>query len=203
MQLAMRSFAALRTFHSILMASGTDIVEFAEKESTMPWCKRSQETLVRLLSPQPQGYQNLASLLYTFDTCRRCHRVFGLVDLWDWEEIVEFVETGKSLAGVLEYLVSEKEGIFGSSVHYCKNCRVRVRSPTESDGSQDDQAENSDENTESDSEDDEDPLTGMRVSGMGYEQTEEGADASSSDESSSSRSSSHEDFGEDMDLSQL
>jgi len=49
MQLALRSFAAFGTFHSILMASGADIVKFAEKESTMPWCNHSQETLMSLL----------------------------------------------------------------------------------------------------------------------------------------------------------
>jgi hypothetical protein len=199
MQLALRSFAALGTFHSILMASGTDIVKFAEKESTMPWCNHSQETLVSLLSLQPQRYEDLASLFDTVDSCRCCHHNFEHDAVWDWEEIVASVENGKSLVSLLDPLVGQKEDYFGSSLHYCEDCELGMQTPCASGESHDAQAEGSDETAESDSEDNEDPLGGMQVSGMGYQQTEEGADASSSDESSSSSSFSDEDFGADAD----
>lgn len=50
------------------------------------------------------------------------------------------------------------------------------------------------------SEDDQDPLGGVQVFGIGYEQMEDGADDGSSNESSSSRSFSDEDAGKEADL---
>jgi hypothetical protein len=138
-------------------------------------------------------------LFDTVDSCRRCHHNFEHNAVWDWEEIVASVENGKSLVSLLDPLVGQKEDYFGSSLHYCEDCELGMQTPCASGESHDAQAEGSDETAESDSEDNEDPLGGMQVSGMGYQQTEEGADASSSDESSSSSSFSDEDFGADAD----
>lgn len=52
MQLALRSFDALRTFYFILITSGIDIVHFTELECMMPWCAYTQETLMDLFSLQ-------------------------------------------------------------------------------------------------------------------------------------------------------
>lgn len=198
-QLALRSFAALATFRSILTASKTDIVKFIEKESTMPWCKHSQQTLMSLFSLQSQEYKDSGFLFRTTATCRYCHRHFLHDELLDWEEIVVSVEAGNSLASLLDSVSNEQKHALACSVLYCETCEMDMQTLRESDESQDDEAEDSDGNMESDSEDDEDPVSGMQVSGMGYEQTEEGADANSSDESSSSRSFSDEDSGEEAD----
>lgn len=128
MQLALRSFAALGTFRSILTASGTDIVKFTEKESTMPWCNHSKEALMSLFSLQSRRYKDLAFLFDTTDTCRRCFRKVQREARLDWKETVESVTTGDSFASLLlESLLSEQEAKRRYSVRYCEACKVDMQ----------------------------------------------------------------------------
>jgi hypothetical protein len=74
------------------------------------------------------------------------------------------------------------------SSFYCEDCRLDTYTSSESDESEDDQTEDDAEHMgfiASEIEGDENPLSGMRVSGMGNERLEGGTDACSSDESSS------------------
>jgi hypothetical protein len=185
MQLALRSFDALGTFHSILMASGTDIVRFTELECTMPWCTHTQETLMDFFSLQPQSYTHFRSLFSTPSMCHDCDRKFQHEGLMNWEETVELVESGRSLAILLQFPSEEAKDALFESISYCEDCRLDTYISSESDESEDDQTEDDAEHMgfiESEIEGDENPLSGMRVSGMGNERLEGGTDACSSDE---------------------
>ncbi|GAB7331330.1 hypothetical protein MBLNU13_g02769t1 [Cladosporium sp. NU13] len=192
MQLALRSFAALGTFHSILTASGTDIVKFTEKESTMPWCNHSHETLISFFSLQHQEYSYFISLFSTPSMCYDCGCEFQHEGFTNWEEAVELVRSGRSLASLLEYPSEEERYILDLSMDHCETCRFDMHASSESDESEDGQTENDNEHIgiiEGDVEGDGDPLSDERISGMEFERMEEGTDADSSDESSSDEDS--------------
>jgi hypothetical protein len=188
MQLALSSFEALRTFHYILKVSGTDIVQFTELESTMPWCTYTQEALMNFFSLSLQQYTYLEILFSARKICRRCHRGYQHEGLMNWEEILGLVRSGRSLASLLQVPSQEEVDALLLSSFYCEDCRLDTYTSSESDESEDDQTEDDAEHMgfiASEIEGDENPLSGMRVSGMGNERLEGGTDACSSDESSS------------------
>lgn len=188
MQLALRSFAALGTFHSVLVASGTDIVKFTEVECTMPWCTYTQDMLMDFFSLQHQSYEYFVSLFPTISICHDCNSGFQHEGPMIWEETIKLVRSGRSLANLLECLLEEEEDTLESCMDYCEDCRLGMCRSSESNESEDDQADDNAEQMgfiEGEIEGDENPLNHTRVHGMEYERMEEGTDADSSDESSS------------------
>lgn len=187
MQLALRSFIAPEMFHSILMASGIEIVSFTELECTMPWCTYTQETLMNFFSLHHWQYTYFRTLFSVRSDCRRCRRDFQHEGLMNWVQTVELVESGRSLASLLKFPSEEARDALLVSIAYCEDCRADTyTSSDESEESEDDQAEDDDEHMgfiEGEVEFEEDPLSDMRVSGMGYEQMEGGTEACSSGES--------------------
>lgn len=108
----------------------------------------------------------------------------------DWEETIQLVESGRSLASLLKYPSETEKNRLLSRVRYCVSCRVNGYTSSEGDESEDDLAEDNNEHmgfTEGEVEGDYEPFGDMRIPGMEYEGMEESTDADSSDESSSSR----------------
>jgi hypothetical protein len=199
MQLALKSFAALRIFHLILMASETDISNFAKVECTMPWCDYTQETLMNFFSLQPWEYTEFSGLFSTAAICQPCGEKFQHKGLMNWEGTIQLVNSDKSLASLLDYTSEAERKRHRSLMRCCESCRSYVYTSSESDESEDDQAEDNEEHMgfiEGEVEGDAEPLGDIRIPGMEYERMEESTDADSSDESSSSRISIDEDLGE-------
>lgn len=188
MQLALRSFAALGTLRHILMASGTDVADFARTECTMPWCTQTQETLTNFLSLEPQRYTVYESFFSKRKMCPCCLEIFQHEGVMDWEEACQLVNSGRSLASLLEYPSQAEEERLNFLVSCCETCRVHTQAPPESDDSEDDTEDDDDEHMgfiESEIGDDEDNPGDLSVSRMEHEQMEDYADGDSSDESSS------------------
>ena len=116
----------------------------------------------------------------------------------DWKEASHLVNSGTSLASLLEYPSEAEKDRLNFLVHCCEDCRLEVYTSFESDDSEDDQAEEDDEHMgfiESEVEDNEDSFSDMRVSQLESEQMEDCADADSSDESSSDEDLGGEQIG--------
>lgn len=199
MQLALKSFTALRIFHLILMASETDIANFAKLECKMPWCVYTQETLINFFSLQPWRYTKIGGLFSTFAVCQCCGDKFQHEGLMDWEETIQLVNSGRSLASLLDYPSEAENNRLLSLMRYCGSCRLDVCTSSESDESEDDQTEDNNEHMrfiEDEVEGDYAPLGDMRIPSTEYERMEESTDADSSDESLRSRISIDQDLGE-------
>lgn len=201
MQLALRGFAAVGTFHSILVASGTDIVRFTELECMMPWCDYTQEALMSFFSLPPERYLEFAALISAPKMCYFCYKEFQHEGLMTWEETIQSVKSGRSLASLLEYPSKAEESRLNFLMRHCEDCRSEVYTSSESDDSEDDQTEDSDDERigfiESEIGDDEDFLSDIRVSQVEHEQMEYDAGVGSSDESLSDEDLGGEQIGWD------
>lgn len=162
MQLALSSSEALRTFYYILKVSGTDIVQFTELESTMPWCTYTQEALMDFFSLQHQGCTFFKSPFSESSICRDCDLEFQHVGLMDWEETIELVRSGGPLASSLECVPYEEEDRLHFQEIYCQDCRAAMQKSWESEESQNNRANDSNEHMgfiESELDDDEQPFS--------------------------------------------
>jgi hypothetical protein len=146
LELALRSFDALRTFHNILLACGMDIITFVEVECTMPWCTYTQETLINLFTLQPQKYKAFRSVFAFKNNCGGCDNWFQYEGLLDWNETIELVRSGRSLTDLLRFLSKEELKELDESTHYCGVCEWSPESFYKSGGSRCTQGEVTDEN---------------------------------------------------------
>ena len=122
LELALRSFDALRTFHNILLACGMDVITFVEVECTMPWCTYTQETLMNLFTLQPQEYMAFRSVFAFGYHCIDCDDWFRYEGLLDWDETTELVKSGRSLTNLLHSLTKEELEESDESTLYCGIC---------------------------------------------------------------------------------
>jgi hypothetical protein len=185
MQLALRSFSALHVFHSILTASGTDIVKFAEKESTMQPHIVTQETLMNFFSLPLEQYAHFESLFSICSICRCCYKTYQHEGIMNWDDTIELVRSGRSLASLLQFPSEQAKHMLRVFMVYCKDCLGGHLASFESDESEDDEEDDDYEHmghVEDEVEVDEDTISDMRVSGMGYERMEGGTDVGSGDE---------------------
>jgi hypothetical protein len=162
MQLALSSFEALRTFYYILKVSGTDIVQFTELESTMPWCTYTQEALMGFFSLQYQRCTYFKAPSLTSSICHDCKREFQHEVSVGWEGAIELVRSGESLASSLECVSYEEEDRLYFQESYCQDCSVAMQKSWEIDGSQHNRANDSNEHMgfiESEPDDDGEPFS--------------------------------------------
>jgi hypothetical protein len=146
LELALRSFGALRTFHNILLTCRTDAVTFIEVECTMPWCTYTQELLMNLFTLQPQEYRTFRSVFACNNYCFGCDDWFQHEGLLDWDETIELVRSGRSLANLLHSLSKEELEESDESTEYCGVCEWSPESVCKSRSSQRTQEEDTDEN---------------------------------------------------------
>jgi hypothetical protein len=104
MELALGSFAALESFHRILLATGVDVDEFVKVECTMPWCHLTQQSLKGFLSLELESYWEYK---WIFWSCHGCCFAFTDEPLQDWDTVVESVKSGTPL-DILLYGLEEK-----------------------------------------------------------------------------------------------
>jgi hypothetical protein len=104
MELALGSFAALESFHRILLATGVDVDEFAKVECTMPWCHHTQQTLNGFFSLELESYWRYK---WIFWSCHGCCFAFSDEPLQDWDTVVELVKSGTTLDNLLYGLEEE------------------------------------------------------------------------------------------------
>ena len=207
MQMALTSLRALANFRYILSASGIDIVEFAEKESTMPWCTDTKETLMNFFSFESKDYEAFEYIVSSPTLCDRCWREFQYKGLIDWGIVVGLVRSGNPLAIVLSPLRSDLSEEDLESVSYlCEDCHPGMTVYSDSDDSRTDLEECNNEgmgfietDDEIEVEAGEDSHNIVQVSVTGDEQIEGGTRIDLSEElsSSSSEASSDEDSGDE------
>lgn len=194
MELALRSFDALRTFHGILLACGTEIIKFAEVECTMPWCTYTHNMLMEFFSLRPQEYIRFYPLLSSEALCHDCGFRLGNEGITVWKEVVDMVRSGGSLRSSLGYMSEERRDL---SSPFCQSCILGRKTFDESGGSRTDWEEDTDEEMGFvDGEIDEDSHSDVRISVMEDDQTEGGTNSHLNSERSSECSSDEASDGE-------
>jgi hypothetical protein len=198
MESALNSFAALGTFHHILLATEIDVKGFTKVECTMPWCDYTQQTLERFFSLDPCLYSIFERLFQGKPMCFECDKKFeryNIGGLGTWEAVVGLVESGRSLASVLEFASeAEMERILEAS-EICESCERNRYENSMSEGHRSDSEEDFSEWMGFVEVEPEQGIRGnWRISTLDDDHSEDHRDADTSDEDSIDEDATDEEF---------